>query len=324
MKKAVKRIGIMVLAAALVCSAAFNFYLVKRFQGGGDVWNIHVPDANTRETYATVHHVRQAQEVSTGAGVKVGILDWGFGFEDHDGLYAGGKDFTTYEYHDENFNHTSEHGFWMAQTLKEIAPDAEVYALGTYVPDSEEEWVDAMTEAIRWSMEQGIDILTLSHQAISEKNRERFDEAVDKAVEQGIVTTFIHYDNPNNILPWGIWESGGEGYYNRDADLNIFQYDYNTLFLESYARIAESPEYDGIYRDELYLSVSSMSVVTAGFVALLEEIDDTLTPAEYREILIETSRPMEYAGERAEHVVDIEAAVRYLADRSGGKAFHGK
>lgn len=315
MKKMVKRVGVIVLAAAFVCSAVFNVYLIKRFQGGGNIWNIHVPDANTRETYDTIHHVKEAQKLSTGAGVKVGILDWGFGFEDHAGLYAGGKDFTTYEYHDENFKHTSEHGFWMAQTLKEIAPDVEVYALGTYGADEEGEWVDAMIEAVRWSMEQDIDILTLSHQAISKENRERFDAEIDRAVEQGIVTTFIHYDNPNNILPWGIWESGGDGYYNRDADLNIFQYDYNTLFLESYGRVLESPEFDEIYKDELHLSVSSMSVVTAGFVALLMEVDNTLTPAEYKEILVKTSREMEYAGERAKHVVDIEAAVKRLAQR---------
>lgn len=312
MKKAAKRLGIIVLAAALICSVVWNARLVKKLQSGDNIWNIHTPDANTRETYATVHHVKEAQEISTGSGVKVGILDWGFGFEEHEGLYAGGKDFTTYEYHDENFNHTSEHGFWMARTLKEIAPDAEVYALGTYVPDDEAEWVDAMIEAVHWSIAQGIDILTLAHQAISEKNRERFDTEIDKAVEQGIVTTFIHYDNPNNILPWGIWESGGDGYYKRDADINIFQYDYNTMFLESYAGIAESPDFDVVYKDTLYLSVSSMSVVTAGFVAVLKEIDNTMSPAEYKEILIKTSRPMEYAGEKAEHVADIEAAARYL------------
>ena len=257
-----------------------------------------------------------AQKLSTGAGVKVGIMDWGFGFEEHAGLYAGGKDFTTYSYHDDNFNHTSEHGFWMAQTLKEIAPDVEVYALGTYVPDSEEEWVDAMIEAIHFAMEQDMDILTLSHQALSEESRERFDAEVNKAVEQGIVTTFIHYDNPNNILPWGIWSDGGEGYYRREADINIFQYDYNTLFLDNYKEVMTDPEFDRNYKDNLYVSVSSMSVVTAGFVALLQEIDDTLTPAEYKEILIETSRPVEYAGEKAEYVVDIEAAVRYLLEKN--------
>ena len=319
MCKIIKRIGIIILAVILVCSVILNIYLAQRFGESDRIWNINFPDANSRDTYDSIHHVREAQKVSTGAGVKVGILDWGFGYEEHEGLYAGGKDFTTYSYHEDNFNHTSEHGFWMAQTLKEIAPDAEVYALGTYVPDDEDEWVDAMIEAVRWAMEEGIDILTLSHQAVSEENRERFDAEVDKAVEQGIVTTFIHYDNPNNILPWGIWDDGGEGYYSREADLNIFQYDYNTLFLDNYREAVKNPDFDGNYRGELYMSISSMSVVTAGFVAILKEIDDTLTPAEYKEILIETSRPMEYEGERAEHVADIGEAVRYLAQENHRK-----
>lgn len=315
MGKIIKRIGIIVLAVILVCSVILNVYLVRRFGQSENIWNINFPDANSRESYVSIHNVKEAQKVSTGAGVKVGILDWGFGFEEHEGLYAGGKDFTSYSYHEDNFKHTSEHGFWMAQTLKEIAPDAEIYALGTYVPDSEEEWVDAMIEAVHWAMDEGIDILTLSHQEISDENRQRFDAEIDRAVEQGIVTTFIHYDNPNNILPWGIWSDGGEEYYDRAEDINIFQYDYNTLFLDNYREAVRDPGFEGNYKDQLYTSISSMSVVTAGFVAMMEEVDDTLTPAEYKAILIETSRPMEYAGERAEHVADIEAAVRYLAER---------
>ncbi len=312
MKKVIRRIAIVLFSVIFICSAALNVFLWRLAVPSENIWNIHFPDANSRETYDTIHHVREAQKVSTGNGVKVGILDWGFGFEEHEGLYAGGKDFTTYGYHEDNFKHTSEHGFWMAQTLKEIAPDAEVYALGTYVPDDEDAWVDAMIEAVHWSMEQGMDILTLSHQAISGENRERFDAEIDKAVEQGIVATFIHYDNPNNILPWGIWEDGGEGYYNRKADINIFQYDYNTLFVDNYKTALKNPDFDKNYKEELCMSISSMSVVTAGFVAILKEVDDTLTPAQYREILVETSRPVEYEGERAEHVVDIGEAVRYL------------
>ena len=154
----------------------------------------------------------------------------------------------------------------------------------------------------------------MSHQEISEENRERFDAEVNKAVEQGIVTTFIHYDNPNNILPWGIWNDGGEEYYDRAEDINIFQYDYNTLFLDNYKEALGDPGFEKGYRDQLYTSVSSMSVVTAGFVAMLKEVDDTLTPAEYKEILTATSHPAEYAGEKAEHVADIGAAVRYLME----------
>ncbi|MDE7433114.1 MAG: S8/S53 family peptidase, partial [Lachnospiraceae bacterium] len=247
-------------------------------------------------------------------GIKVGILDWGFGFAEHDDLYAGGKDFAAYSNHDDNFNHTSEHGFWMAQTLKEIAPDVSIYALGTYCP-GEDAWVDAMIEAIDWAIEQHIDILTLSHEQLSDKNRARFDEAVNRAVANGIVTTFIHYDNPNNILPWGIWSETGEEYYQRAADINVFQYDYNLLLMENYTNGIARADFDETYKSQVFTSVSSMSVVTAGSVALLKEIDNTLTPAQYKEILMNTSRRLEYEGKYAEHVLDMEAAVRYLMDR---------
>lgn len=313
MKKAGKRIGITILVMAFAGSAAGNVYLLRSF--GNRIWSVSFPDANLRETYDSVHNVKEAQKISTGKGVKVGILDWGFAFAEHDGLYAGGKDFATYSYHDDNFNHTSEHGFWMAQTLKEIAPDVSVYALGTYCPDSEDAWVDAMIEAIDWALEEHMDILTLSHQQLSDKNRPRFDEAVNRAVENGIVTTFIHYDNPNNILPWGIWSETGEEYYQRAADINIFQYDYNVMFMENYGDAIAQEDFDAVYKDQLYTSVSSMSVVTAGSVALLKEIDNTLTPAQYKEILRDTSRRLEYEGEYAEHVLDMQAAVRYLKGR---------
>lgn len=311
MNKIVKRIIVAIMAVILTASVGLNIFLFQLARQNSDIWNIHYPDANSRDTYYSIHNVAAAHEISKGQGIKVGILDWGFGFMEHGDLYAGGRDFSEWKYHDENFNHTEEHGFWMAQTLKEIAPQAKVYALGTYTPDNEDDWVDNMIEAIGWSMENEIDILTLSHQALSEKNRPRFDEAVNKAVEQGIVTTFIHYDNPDNILPWGIWDEVGEG-YDREPDINIFQYDYNTLFLNNYGEARGLQDYDSTYKSQLHLSVSSMSVVTAGFVALLKSVDNTLTPAQYKEILVNTSRSLEYEGESAAHVADIEAAQQYL------------
>lgn len=313
MSKTVRRIISVIAAALLLGSVCLNIFLLPLARNGREIWNISYPDANSRDTYFSIHNVEAAQKAGRGEGIKVGILDWGFGFLEHEGLYEGGMDFSEWTYHEENFNHTNEHGFWMAQTLKEIAPEAMVYALGTYTPDNEDEWVDNMIEAIEWSMENDMDILTLSHQALSKKNRPRFDEAVNKAVEKGIVTTFIHYDNPNNILPWGIWESEGEGYARR-PDINIFQYDYNTMFIDNYAQVKDREDYKTIYKEQLHLSVSSMSVVTAGFVAILKSIDNTLTPAQYKEILVNTCYSAEYEGEKAEHVADIGAAVRYLTE----------
>lgn len=327
MKVHLRKTGVIVLAVLLLGSVAGNFYLANALHTqdamGEDVEEseteedselcyINFPDANTRDNYDTIHNLKAAQQVSKGAGIKVGILDWGFGFDEHKDLYAGGKDFMKFEYHDENFKHVNEHGFWMAQTLKEIAPEAEVYALGTFSPDNEDEWVDSLVEAIHWAMEHDIDILTLSHQEISDKNKARLDDAVNEAVAQGIVTTFIHYDNPNNILPWGIWNDS-EG-YEKEADVNIFQYDYNTLIVDDYKKTAGREDFDTVYKRELCTSVSSMSVVTGGFVAILKSINNTLTPEQYKEILVKTSRPLEYEGERAPHVVDMEKAVQYLME----------
>ena len=265
MKLHLKKIGVMVLVVLLLGSAAENFYLAHALhtqdmmgedivesetEEDSELCYINFPDANTRDNYDTIHNLKAAQQVSKRAGVKVGILDWGFGFDEHKDLYAGGKDFMKFEYHDENFKHVNEHGFWMAQTLKEIAPEVEVYALGTFSPDNEEEWVDSLVEAIHWAMKNDIEILTLSHQEISDKNKARLDEAVNEAVAQGKVC----------------------------------------------------------------LSVSSMSVVTGGFVAILKSINNTLTPEQYKEILVKTSRPLEYEGQSAVHVVDIEKAVQYLKE----------
>ncbi len=145
MRRYIKRILFAAIALLLSGSILLNFYLMSRLGSGAqgntqsdaqsnDLWNIHFPDANSRDTYASIHNLKEAHKTATGSGIKVGILDWGFGFADHEGFYAGGKDFMKFSFHEENFNHASEHGFWMAQTLKEIAPDAEIYALGTYPP----------------------------------------------------------------------------------------------------------------------------------------------------------------------------------------------
>ena len=299
-----------VLAALLLVSLGGNVFQLLR-GGGGSFVTVNFENANSRDTYFSIHNIRAAQEAGTGAGVRVGILDWGFGFEEHEGLYAGGRDFSG---NPDNFNHTNEHGYWMASVLREVAPDCEVYALGTFI-DNEGPWVDALVEAVDWAVENDLDILTLSHQMISPKNRPRFDEAVDRAVAAGVVTTFIHYDNPNNILPYPLEE--GDGGYGRMPDVNIFPYDYNTLFVPMYVEYLEKGEDAGYIP---YYSFSSMSPVTAGFVAILKSVDDSLTPAQYKEILVASSYPLNYEGKAAyaegtaPHVVDIAAAVAYLQE----------
>jgi hypothetical protein len=267
---------------------------------------LYFPGANSRPTYFTIHNVREAWAHSTGAGVKVGILDHSFGIDEHPELYAGGESFHTDDWGDA-YRAVSHHGFWMASTLREIAPGVEIYALGTYSSD-EAAKVDAMVRAIEWAIENGLDVLTYYARAFSPEHIARLHEAVDRAVEAGIVTTFIHYPHPDNLLPgWLGPMSGDDG---RQPDVNILHYDHSVVFTERYADWMERGSESG-YRP--FLSMSSTSPVTAGFVALLLSLRPDLSPAQVKILLMETSHAITFEGNHAPRTVDIGAAVRAAA-----------
>lgn len=293
-----------IMTAVLLLSLAGNLY--QGYRGVLDSLTIiYSPSANSRPTYFDIHNIHEAHETSKGAGVKVGILDWGFGYSQHPGLYAGGMDFTN---NSSNYNEKSEHGYWMAGVLKEIAPECAIYAIGAYIPDNEKAWTDALAEAVDWAIENDMDILTLSQQEISEEYRPKIDRAAEKAIAQNIVISFIHYDHPDNILPYGL--DGYCGEYSREPDVNILHYDYNLFFLSRYK------EYEKGKLDEsgLYYSMSSTAPVTAGFTAILKSIDSRLTPADCKNLLIQSSYRLEFEGTMNEHVIDIGAAVKLLKD----------
>ncbi len=73
-----------------------------------------------------MHNISKAHEITRGKGIKVGIIDRYFGYEKHPDLYAGGSNFSE---DDRSFLSLDEHGYWMALTLSEVAPEAEIYAL---------------------------------------------------------------------------------------------------------------------------------------------------------------------------------------------------
>lgn len=256
------------------------------------------PNANSRNTYFTIHNLRPAHAMTRGRGVKVGILDHYFGTELHGDLYAGSANFLGRS-GEEGLTSIDDHGYWMSLVLREIAPEAEIYALNA-VSSDEKEKVDAMIAAIDWAIAHKLDVLTYSHPPISAVNRQRLDEAVTRAQQHNIVTTFIHYPQPGNILPGPL---GREAGLERDEDVNILQYDYNVVFMKDYrpkrSKRGMPP----------FLSMSSTSPVTGGIVALMRSVRPELTPALCKQILSETSHAMEFEGRRAPHVVDAAAAV---------------
>ncbi|NOY36272.1 MAG: peptidase [Chlorobi bacterium] len=304
------KITIFLLSILLLVSV---FYNIKPDTSG--TWFISFPNANTRPTYDSFHHIRQAQELATGKGIKVGIIGKYFGYASNENLYAGGKDFTGNK---EAFETIAEHGLWMATTLKEISPDVEIYALNARDKNRKNE-AKAIIEAINWAVENDIDILTYSAEAFSHEYKEEINKAVRKAIDKGIVTTFIHYDAQENILPTGFFPNSPKTYA-READVNIFHFDYNVLMLFKYENYLKSGRKTGNnIGAHPYFSNSSMSPVLAGIIAMMKEMNNDLTPEEYKKILVETSKKINFQGYEVNHVVDAPAAIRYLLKETDTK-----
>ncbi len=297
----------------LILSLGFNVFMVNYIgqEKTKSIRSIVFGDANSRDTYFSMHNIARAYEVTKGKGIKVGILDTSFGYSKHSNLYAGGKDFADRE---NIFMNEEWHGYWMAVTLREIAPEVEIYALGVNF-DNEDKKVESMIQAIEWAIENGLDVLTYSSSRLSEENEKKLDVAVNKANEHKIVTTFIHYPNPNNILPGGLFMSKGDiDYDGREPDLNIYHYDYNTVIISSYVNYMTASKDQRAQMVPPFMSLSSTSPVTAGFVALLKSIDNTLHPAEYKRILMETSNKRLYNGVICPRVPDIYEAVKLVGN----------
>ena len=311
-KKFLTRSLFVLLAGALGVSMFYNYKFITQNR----LWHINYNDANTRPTYNDYHHIKAAQQLATGKGVKVGILGKYFGYDANRELFAGGVNFTG----DENaFREVDEHGLWMATTLREIAPDAEIYALNARSSNRSAE-KKAIVQAVDWAIENNIDILTYSAQAFRDEDRDEIDRAMKKAIGHGIITTLIHYNLPENILPWGFLSSPTET-YKREPDVNIYHFDYNMLLLFKYEKfLANGSKRTGSWGDLPHFSNSSMSPVLAGIVAMMREIDPQLSPAQIKNILIKTSYTVEYEGNTAPHVVDAEAALQEIIIRKSATA----
>ncbi len=293
------KIIITLLSLFLLISVFFNV------KPDNENYYLSFSNANTRSTYDTYHKITEAHQFSTGKGVKVGVLGKYFGCAENKELYAGGKDFLGDK---DGFEHISEHGKWMSTTLKEIAPDVEIYALNVRSNDKAKQ-ANAMVKAINWAIENDLDVLTYSAELFNSEYRAIVDEAIRKAVEYGIIPTFIHYDLPENILPIGFF-SETPAVFNRNADVNIFHMDYNLLLLFKYRRYIKLGA--SSWGDVPYFSNSSMSVVLGGIVAMMKELEPDLHVKECKEILIKTSKVISYNGYEVKRVVNAKEALDYL------------
>lgn len=248
-------------------------------------------NGNSRETYFTVHNIKKAHNTSKGKGIKVGVIDWLFGMNNNKSLFAGYADITGVPQH---LFENEGHGLWMVTTLREIAPECEIYAINStlYSEYGEIDRIGFFEKSILWAIEYKLDVLTYSNAAFFGDDRVRANNAVKSAAQNGLITTFIHNDSEYNILHLPVYER----YLNKtNSGEQILSGD-----------------------DMPFFSNSSMSVVLAGFIAILKSIKKSLTREECVDLLVSTSYEITQESDNwyelnpCQHVVDIGKAVELL------------
>jgi len=84
---------------------------------------------------------------------------------------------------------------------------------------------------------------------------------------------------------------------------------YYTIFYDRYIKSGMNPKSG----DEIpYFSISSMSIVTAGIIALMKELQPNLTPQECKNILQVTSKEIMFNGYNINNVADANHAINYI------------
>ncbi len=272
------------------------------------------PNLTSPDTPFLIHNIRPAQEVTLGAGVKVGILDHSFEVASHPELYAGRKEFRVGARVVGESRETYR-GYWTALTLHEVAPGAEIYALDLPAPDGRSD-AEAMARALAWAVENGLDVVTYCGGDLSPEDREILDPAVEKAVRAGVVVVFAGYAHPSNLLPGSFGPVRAED--GRAPDLNIFSYDCTAVIADEIVAFMDVDD-DVIRRRRPFLSRSSVAPVAAGFVALVRSVDPEATPGEIKNLLMESSRPLEHKGRVEPRVPDVFEAIKSVSGMGAGR-----
>ncbi|NVO09600.1 MAG: S8/S53 family peptidase [Bacteroidales bacterium] len=302
------KIIVVALSILLLASALYNVIQVVYIKHAANFWHFDFKNANTRPTYDTYHHIKEAQTYATGKGIKVGILDHYFGYQNNKELYKDGVDFLNER---DRMDNVGEHGLWLSTTLRELAPDVEIYAMNVTNNNRTKE-KNALVKAVDWAIDKKLNILTYSSEIFRNEDRAEIDKAVQKAVANNILIIFLHYGSNDNLLPYSLLPYTVQEIYGRPFDVSVFHFDYNTFLAEDYKNYLKEGRIIKDYGGMPYFSYSSMPIVLASIASMMLEKDKNLSPSEIKKILISTSREMEYKNYKIRNVVDAVAAIKYV------------
>jgi len=161
------------------------------------------------------------------------------------------------------------HGTWMARLLIKVAPDVKIMPVricGNGIYGDAELYI----KGIEYAIENGADIVSLSHQAIPREKQQDLDRAIKKATEKGVTFVYIHYQGKRKDV---IVTSPIEFANRHNKNNKIFVIGTNFINESSF------PYTWGI---------SQTAPMVAGVIAMLKELNPELTPFEIKKILFES------------------------------------
>ncbi|MHC4160237.1 MAG: S8 family peptidase, partial [Planctomycetota bacterium] len=143
-----------------------------------------------------VLNVTEAQKIARGKGVTVAILDHWFRKEDESLQNRLVKPSSILE-GAPVFQPKAGHGTWMARELVKVAPDVKIMPVricGNGIDSN----VELYIKGIEYAVENGADIISLSHGAIPKEKQQDLDNAIEKAAQKGVTFVYIHYQGKRN------------------------------------------------------------------------------------------------------------------------------
>lgn len=213
--------------------------------------------------------IEEAQKKATGKNVTVALLDHGF---DKTNVVLQGRIVSPHSCIEgiPAFSVESEHGTDMAIALVNVAPDVKIMPVVIF---GNGHWGDAemYIKGIHYAVENGADIISLSHRAIQKENQDKLDEAIQYASDNGVTFVYINYSGDRDEV---IISSPVEfEKYNNNPEII---YIIGTNFLNN-----ESPVTWGL---------SQTAPIVSGVIAMMKEIKPNLTPKEIKQILLHSGR----------------------------------
>lgn len=212
--------------------------------------------------------ISKAQKKSTGKNIVVAILDHLFDKNDpvfENKLFNPGSVVDS----EDVFNGYG-HGTSMTKDLVKIAPGVKIMPVrictNNIQPDA-----DQYIKGILYAVNNGADIISLSHKAIDPSKQQDFDEAVKYATSKNVTIVFINYKGELE-----------EVVVSKPIEFASFDKRKNSIYVLGTNFINE--------QDFPYTwGVSQTAPIVAGVIALMKEIKKEITPIEIKDMLLKSS-----------------------------------